>query len=324
MKKLVSYVFPVYNEADNIEVLYAAIAGIANSLKSKYCFELIYVNDGSSDASLDKLLALAKLDCRVVIIDFARNYGHQLAITAGLDISKGDAVIIMDSDMQDPPAVSAQLIEKWEQGYDIIYAQRNSRKVSLFKQITANIYYRLLRKLTDIDLPRNTGDFRLINRKAVDELKKYKEHNRFMRGLVSYLGFNQTAVQFDREKRYAGKTHYPLSKMFGLAADGVFSFSMAPLKLISNFGFFIAATSMLGIVYAVVVKVLDPSSVVPGWTFTVISILFMGGIQLVMLGILGSYVGRIYTEVQNRPLYCAKRIYKAKDGLDVDLSDPLS
>lgn len=309
MKKLISYVFPIYNEAGNIDLLHQTMTELLQQ-RPEYNYEIIYINDGSRDNSLQLLLDIQKRDDRVVVIDFSRNFGHQIAVTAGLDHAAGDAVIIMDSDMQDPPRVSFELIDKWQEGYDVVYAQRRSRKDTFFKKLTADLFYRTLQRLADIDIPRNTGDFRLMDRKVVDEIKRFKEHNRFLRGMVSYVGFKQIAVQFDRDERHAGETGYPLKKMLKFAADGIFSFSSAPLKLISNVGYTIAGLSFLGILYAVVVKIVDPSRVVPGWTFIVISILFIGGIQLIMLGVLGSYIGRIYTEAQNRPLYMINEIHR--------------
>lgn len=308
MKKLISYVFPIYNESGNIDLLYKTIDGLLKKNKS-YEYELTFINDGSRDNSLELLKNLQVKDSRITVIDFSRNFGHQIAVTAGLDYAKGDAVIIMDSDMQDPPQVSFELIKKWEEGYDVVYAQRRTRKDTWFKKFTANMFYRTLQKLADIDIPRNTGDFRLIDRKVVDELKKFKEHNRFLRGMVSFVGFKQIAVQFDREERHAGETGYPLKKMLKFAADGIFSFSTYPLKLIRNVGFFIAALAFLGILYAIAVRIFFPEFTVEGWTFIVISVLFVGGIQLVMLGVLGSYIGRIYTESQDRPLYMVSDIY---------------
>jgi glycosyltransferase involved in cell wall biosynthesis len=308
MKKLISYVFPIYNESGNIGLLYDTMASLLKQHPS-YDYEVIFVNDGSSDESLDKLVSIQKKDSRISVLDFARNYGHQIAVTAGIDYAKGNAVIVMDSDMQDPPRVSFELIEKWEDGFDVVYAQRRSRKDSLFKKLTAYIFYWSLQKLADIDIPRNTGDFRLMDRAVVNELKQFKEHNRFLRGMVSYIGFRQTAVAFDRDERHTGETGYPLKKMFKFAADGILSFSSAPLKLISRTGYIIAGLSFLGIIYAAAVKVFDRAATVPGWTFIVISVLFIGGIQLIMLGVLGGYIGRIYTETQNRPLYGIRKIY---------------
>jgi dolichol-phosphate mannosyltransferase len=211
--------------------------------------------------------------------------------------------------MQDPPKVSFELIENWEQGYDVVYAQRKTRKDTFFKKTTASLFYVTLSKLADIDIPRNTGDFRLIDRRVVDALSQFREHNRFLRGLVSYVGFKQTAVQFDRDERHSGETGYPLKKMLKFAGDGIFSFSTAPLKLISRVGYGVSMLSFLGILYALVRKFVDTNSVVPGWTFIVIAILLVGGLQLVMLGVLGSYIGRIYTEAQNRPLYLIESIH---------------
>ena len=312
-KKLVTYVFPIYNESGNINLLYQTISELLKSNK-QYAYQLIFVNDGSKDNSLELLAKIQKNDRRITIIDFARNFGHQIAVTAGLDYAKGDAVIIMDSDMQDPPKVSFELIKKWEDGYDVVYAQRRSRKDTFFKKLTANLFYRTLQKLADIDIPRNTGDFRLLDRKVVDEMKKFTEHHRFLRGMVSFIGFKQIAVQFDRDERHAGVTGYPLKKMLKFAADGIFSFSTYPLKLIRNLGFLVSFVAFLGIIYALVMKLFFPSVTIEGWTFIVIAILFVGGVQLIMLGVLGSYVGRIYTETQNRPLYTIQAITRGSDN----------
>lgn len=307
-KKLVSYIFPIYNESGNIDLLYETMEKVTSKQK-RFDFEFIFINDGSRDNSLDLLVELQQKDTRISVIDFSRNFGHQIAVTAGLDYASGDAVIIMDSDMQDPPSVSLELIEKWKEGYDVVYAQRRTRKDTFFKKFTADMFYRTLQKLADIDIPRNTGDFRLLDRKVVDEMKRFKEHNRFLRGMVSYVGFRQTAVLFDRDERYAGETGYPLKKMIKFAADGIFSFSTYPLRFIRNLGFTIASLAFLGIIYALVMRIFFPDITIEGWTFIVISILFMGGVQLTMLGVLGSYIGRIYTETQNRPLYMIQSVY---------------
>lgn len=307
--KLISYIFPIYNEAENIDLLYKTMVKVVATKKS-YEYEFIFINDGSKDNSLSKLLTLQRDDSRIHVIDFSRNFGHQMAVTAGLDYAHGDAVIIMDSDMQDPPKVSLELIDKWHEGYEVVYAQRRTRKDSPFKKMTARVFYGLLATLAEIDIPQNTGDFRLIDRQVVDELKKFKEHDRFLRGLVSYVGFNQISVLFDRDERHAGVTGYPLKKMLKFAADGITSFSTFPLKLIRIIGTFIATLSILGILYAIFVRLFMPSVAVAGWAFIVISILFIGGIQTIMLSVLGSYIGRIFNEVKGRPLYSVKRIYK--------------
>lgn len=280
---------------------------------SNYDYELIFINDGSRDDSLSLLKDIQKKDSRVVVIDFARNFGHQIAVTAGLDHAAGDAVIIMDSDMQDPPIVSFELIGKWEEGFEVVYAQRRTRKDTFLKKLTANLFYRFLHRVAEINIPRNTGDFRLIDRRVVDELRKFKEHNRFLRGMVSFIGFRQTAVLFDRDERHAGETGYPLKKMLKFAADGILSFSTVPLKLISNMGYIVAGFSLIGIIYAIVLRIFFPHLTVEGWTFIVITILFIGGVQLIMLGILGGYIGRIYTETLNRPLYTVANIYSVRE-----------
>lgn len=309
MKKTITYIFPIYNEEGNIGLLYKTINKLL-SQHTSYIYEIIFINDGSRDNSLTLLRELQKKDKRVKVIDFSRNFGHQIAVTAGLDHASGDAVIIMDSDMQDPPAVSFELIKKWEEGYDVVYAQRKSRKDTFFKKLTADMFYRTLQKLAEIDIPRNTGDFRLIDRKVLNELKKFPEHNRFLRGMISFIGFRQTAVQFDRSERHAGETGYPLKKMIKFAADGIISFSSAPLKFISSAGYIVAMLSFIGILYALLMKIFAPEVTIEGWTFIVIAILFIGGVQMIMLGVLGSYIGRIYTESQSRPLYIINDIYE--------------
>jgi glycosyltransferase involved in cell wall biosynthesis len=306
--KTISYIFPIFNEAENLRLLYETLVTVLASKGGEYLFEVIFINDGSRDNSLEELYNLQERDPRIIVVNFARNFGHQIAVTAGLDHAKGDAVIIMDSDMQDPPEVSLELIKKWEEGFDVVYAQRRTRKDTVFKRATASVFYWVLQQLADIDIPRNTGDFRLIDRKVVDALAQFREHNRFLRGLVSYVGFKQIGVEFDRDERHAGETGYPLRKMIKFALDGITGFSWAPLKLIARIGYALAAVSFLGILYALLVKIFEPAKVVPGWTFVVIAVLLIGALQLIMLGVVGSYVGRIYTEAQNRPLYIVESI----------------
>lgn len=308
-KKLISYIFPIYNEQDNIELLFRTMQTVTKPLDRRYRIEYIFVNDGSRDNSLQKLYDLTVSNNNVRVIDFSRNFGHQIAVTAGIDAAEGDALIIMDSDMQDPPAVSLELIAKWEEGYDVAYAQRLERKDTVFKKLSASLFYRLLHAIADIDIPRNTGDFRLIDRKVAEEMKRYKEHNRFLRGMVSNIGFKQIAVGFKRDERHAGVTGYPLKKMLKFASDGIFSFSSAPLIMVSRVGYLITMVCLLGIVYALSVRLFEPQVAIAGWAFIVISIFFIGGIQLIMLGVIGNYIGRIYTEVQDRPLYSINAIY---------------
>lgn len=311
VQKLVSYVFPIYNESGNIELLFDTLTEVVAS-RADLNFEFVFVNDGSRDRSMEMLRDLHRRDNRVVVVDLSRNFGHQIAVTAGLDAASGDAIIIMDSDMQDPPLVSLELIAKWEQGWDVVYAQRVSRKDTLFKRATASVYYRLLRRLADIEIPTNTGDFRLVDRKVVDGLARMPEHNRFLRGMVSFVGYRQIAVQFRRDERHAGVTGYPLRRMLKFASDGILSFSSAPLRLISSTGYLFSALSFVGIVYAFLMKVLAPEVTIDGWTFIVISVLLMGGIQMIMLGVLGSYIGRVYTESQSRPLYFVQQELRAR------------
>lgn len=311
-KKTVSYIFPIYDEAENIPLLYGTLTDILATIQDRYAIELIFVNDGSQDASLKVLHEIQQQDDRVTVVNFSRNFGHQIAVTAGLDHATGDAIIIMDSDMQDPPRVSLELIQKWEEGYDVVYAQRRTRKDTLFKRLSAAAFYWMLRKLADIDIPPHTGDFRLIDRRVASALSQFREHNRFLRGLVSYVGFKQTAVLFDREARHAGKTSYPLKKMIRLATDGIVGFSWSPLKLSARLGYLFSGLSFAGIIYALGSKVMNPDTVVPGWTFIVIAMLLIGGVQLIILGLLGSYIGRIYVEAQNRPLYIIESVRKSK------------
>lgn len=315
MKKRISYVIPFYFDQGNVNVLYETLVKVTSEKKysSKYTYEFIFVNDGSTDNTLVELYGVADKDDRVTVIDLARNYGHQVAVTAGLDAVTGDAAIIMDSDLQDPPRVSLELIDMWEQGYDVVYAQRRARKDGFLKKLTADMYYRFLHAVADVEIPRNTGDFRLIDRKVINELKRYKEHNRYLRGLISYLGFKQAPVLFDRDKRFAGQSGYSFKRLMQLAKDGIFGFSSIPLKMISRLGFIIASLSVLAIVYAICYRIFS-GTVIEGWAFIVISIFFIGGVQLVMLGVLGSYIGRIYTEVQNRPLYGVGSRYNAKQN----------
>ncbi len=307
-KKLISYVLPVFNEQEGLQEFYSVLTENVKSVESQYDFEFVFINDGSKDDSSLILQGIFEKDPRVKVINFSKNFGHQMAITAGLDIAEGDAVIIMDTDLQDPPAASLKLIEKWQEGFEVVYAQRQQRQDGAIKKLTAYMFYRVLDKLSEVKIPKDTGDFRLLDRKVVLELRKFRETNRFMRGLTSYIGFNQTAVLFQRDKRFAGETHYPFRKMFKLAFDGITSFSTVPLKMIAQFGFYVSLISFVGILYALTVRIFYPELTVQGTTFAIISILFMGGVQMTMLGILGEYIGRIYQEVQNRPLYIVSSV----------------
>ncbi|WP_214325862.1 glycosyltransferase family 2 protein [Nonomuraea sediminis] len=306
-RQLISYVLPVFNEQDGLRLFHERLTA-STDLLSRFDFEYVYVNDGSADGSLNVLHELARADERITVIDLSRNFGHQMAITAGIDHAVGDAIIVMDTDLQDPPEVSIDLIAEWESGSDIIYAQRRTRKDTLFKRLSAHLYYRLLRRFADVDIPVDTGDFRLMDRKAADVLRQSRESNRFVRGLVSWMGFKQKAVPFDRDARVAGKTNYPMAKMIGLALDGILSFSAVPLRIITRLGFLTVVLSTLGILYAVTMRVFFPQVSVPGWTLLMVVMWFLGGIQMLSLGVIGEYVGRMYKQTQDRPLYIVQDV----------------
>ena len=314
--KRISFVLPVYNEEQVIDDFYLAITKGVEKIIEDYHIEFIFINDGSSDKTEEKLTLLHKKDKRVSIINFSRNFGHQMAITAGIDFASGDAVIVMDSDLQDPPAVALELISKWEEGFDVVYGVRKTRKDSAFKQLTARLFYKLINMLSEVAIPQNAGDFRLMDKKVVAELRKFRERGRFMRGLVSLVGFRQTGVLFDRPNRYAGETKYPFKKMLKLSIDAVTSFSTVPLTLISRLGFIVSGLSFLGILYALLMKFFFPQVTVSGWTLLIIAIFFIGGVQMIMLGIVGTYIGKIYSEVKGRPLYIVSSIYS--DSYDQD------
>lgn len=305
----VSYVLPVYNEQDGIQRFHDELVA-ALSERPDITYELVYVNDGSADGSLSVLRDLAKNDPKVQVVDFARNFGHQIAITAGLDQATGDAVIIMDTDLQDPPKVSLELIDAWRDGAEIVHARRRTRKDTFFKRITAHAFYRLLRSAAEVDIPLDTGDFRLLDRQVADELRKFRERGRFVRGIVASLGFRQTEVLFDRDERFAGETKYPLRKMARLAIDGVTGFSTMPLRMITRLGVLVLLMSLVGIVYAVGMRIFRPDITVSGWTMTMVVTLFLGGTQMLSLGVLGSYIGRTYTEAQARPLYIVRQVIR--------------
>ncbi|MFF5182652.1 glycosyltransferase family 2 protein [Streptomyces sp. NPDC000345] len=314
-RPLISYVLPVYNERDGIAAFHAELTA-ALAGRPELDFELVYVNDGSADGSLAVLRGLAEQDDRVRIVDFARNFGHQIAITAGLDVARGDAVIVMDTDLQDPPRVSLELVDAWREGAEIVHARRRSRQDTVFKRTTAHLYYRVLRSSTEVDIPLDTGDFRLLDRRVADELRKYREKSRFVRGIVASMGYRQTEVAFDRDERFAGETKYPLRKMAKLAVDGVTSFSTVPLKMITRLGFVVLALSMTGILYALAMKFLRPDLTVSGWTMLMVVVLFLGGVQMLSLGVIGTYVGRIYSEAQGRPLYLVREVIGGPEAHD--------
>jgi polyisoprenyl-phosphate glycosyltransferase len=307
---LYSIVIPVYNEVEVLPSLYTRLTRVMEGLVEPY--EIIFVNDGSNDGSLPLLRDLRAGDERVKILGLSRNFGHQLAITAGLDHSSGQAVVVLDADLQDPPEVIPQLIDQWRKGYDVVFAVREKRRgEGLFKRATAALFYRLLRRLTSTEIPVDAGDFRLMSRKAVDALKSVRERSRFIRGLSGWIGFQQTSVPYVRHVRYAGTTKYPLKKMVRFGFNGLLSFSSVPLQLASYLGFVVSSVSFIYIAYAVWLKLFTNDTIL-GWTSVMVAVLFLGGVQLLCLGIVGAYIGRIYEEVRQRPLYIVDEV----DGLD--------
>jgi glycosyltransferase involved in cell wall biosynthesis len=303
VRRSVAYVLPVYEEAEVLAAFHAAMQ-TATATRPDLDFEFIYINDGSKDASLERLLDLRAEDQRVTVLSLSRNCGHQVAVTAGLDAATtADAVIVMDTDLQDPPAVSLEMITLWETGVDVVYAQRRSRKDGPFKRATAYGFYWALDRLAEIDIPRNVGDFRLIDRRVLTEVNRYREKDRFLRGIVAHVGFRQEALLFDRDERLAGETGYPLRKMISFAASGIIGFSTTPLKMISRLGYIISALSVVLAAYVFGVRVFNPGDAVPGWAFLGVGMFLLSGIQLIMMGVIGSYLGRVYVEAQDRPLY---------------------
>ena len=312
-RRLVAFVLPVHDEEDGLRTFHDALV-TATDTRPDLDFEFVYVDDGSRDGSLEVLLGLRAGDLRVTVIALARNFGHQIAVTAGLDATAGrDAVIVMDTDLQDPPEVSLLLIETWESGADVAYAQRRTRRDSSFKRGTAYAFYWLLTRMASIDIPRNVGDFRLMDRRVVAEVIRYREHDRFLRGIVAHVGFRQEAVSFDRDPRHAGSSSYPLRTMLKLAADGILGFSTFPLRLISRVGMLISLLSVLGAFFVIYVRVFMPEQTVPGWAFIAVGMFLLGGIQLLMMGVIGSYLGRVYVETQDRPLYSLALMARGRD-----------
>jgi glycosyltransferase involved in cell wall biosynthesis len=307
-------VVPLYNEAENVAPLLARISAAIEPIRAQFDHEIVLVNDGSTDGTLAAIRAEMHRRSAIVLVNLSRNFGHQLAATAGIEIATGDAVILMDGDLQDPPELIEDFLRKWREGYDVVYAVRRTRKgESRFKLFTARAFYRIIKRLTKIAIPLDTGDFRLMSRRAVEAVRRLPERHRFLRGMVSWVGFNQAAIEYDRDVRYAGETKYPLSKMLRFAMDGITSFSDVPLRFASYFGF---TVSVIAFVYAVIVIVLKmfslkPVFYTPGWASTIVAVLFLGGVQLMSLGILGEYLGRVYDEVKGRPLYIISDIERS-------------
>ena len=272
---------------------------------SGFSIELIFVDDGSSDNTYKLLKSYSVDSAQVKLIRLSRNFGHQIAVTAGIEYASGDAIVLIDADLQDPPELIPKMIEKWQEGYDVVFCQRKKRNgESKFKVATAKVFYRILSYLSDVDIPIDTGDFRLMDRKVVDVLKKMPENDRFIRGMVAWVGFKQFALQYERKERFAGKSKYPFWKMVKFAVDGILSFSIKPLRLSTLFGFVSSLLAFIGMIYALIMWLVG--SPVLGWTLMFIAIMFFGGVQLISLGIMGEYIGRSYVESKRRPLYAVR------------------
>ena len=301
---LVSVVVPCFNEEPVIRETHVQLLSVLEQLEDG-AFEILYVNDGSSDQTRDILEEIQASDSRVKVLGFSRNFGHQIAVTAGLDHALGDVVVLIDADLQDPPAVILEMIDRWRDGYQVVYGMRTDRSgETRFKLWTAKVFYRLLNRLSDVRIPLDVGDFRLMDRKVVDALRSMPERDRYLRGMVSWVGFRQIAVMYKREPRFAGESKYPIFKMLKFATDGIISFSIVPLRLAVWAGVAAIFLAFAGIIYALVLRLyFSETHWVRGWTSTFVAILFLGGTQLIFLGFIGEYIGRIYGEVKRRPLY---------------------
>ncbi len=308
-----SLVIPVFNEEETLPELQRRLTGLLGELDAPG--EVLFVDDGSRDGSFRAIEAICSEDERFKCVRLSRNFGHQIAITAGLDAAVGDAVVIMDADLQDPPEVVLELAKRWREGYEVVYAVRAARAgETQFKQMTAAMFYRLFRRLTDLDVPVDAGDFRLVDRRAVTAFCAMRENNRYVRGMFTWIGFDQTGVEYHRQERFAGETKYPLRKMLRFAADAVVSFSDAPLRLTLNLGFAVSALAILFGIAAFAVRIAGLYSV-PGLASIAVLIAFVGGAQLIVLGVIGTYIARINDEVKGRPLYLVREVR----GLDADV-----
>jgi polyisoprenyl-phosphate glycosyltransferase len=311
--QLLSIVIPCYNEeaviGETIKRLKAFCLGLQN-----LDAELIFVDDGSRDHTLEFLKRYAENDSRIKIISFARNFGHQTAVTAGINAADGDAVVLIDADLQDPPEMIHQMIVKWREGFDVVCATRTERLgESAFKLATARLFYRLLNTLSEVPIPLDTGDFRLMSRRVADTLRNMPERDRFIRGMVSWVGFKQTALPYKREQRFAGRTKYPFRKMLHFATDGILSFSTKPLQMAAGLGLITSSLAMIGILYVLYLRIFT-NIWAPGWTALMVALLFIGGVQLISIGILGEYIGRIYNEGKKRPLYIISECINFQKG----------
>ncbi|MFO0678999.1 MAG: glycosyltransferase family 2 protein [Polyangiaceae bacterium] len=322
-------VIPIFNEESVIPELHKRLQDLLSAIEagagargtSPFTTEVVFVDDGSKDASLAMLRDLSAQEPRYRVVSFARNFGHQRAITAGIDYARGEAVVVMDADLQDPPEVVVEMVQKWREGFDVVYGKRRSRQgETFFKLLTAKIFYRTFAAMIPIEVPLDTGDFRLMSRKVVLALRSLREAHRFVRGMVSWVGFRQTAVLYDRHERFAGETKYPLSKMIRFAIDGITSFSVLPLRFSTYLGMFVSVVAIAVALWAVVAQVVFHATV-PGWTAIVVLVALLAAAQLLMIGILGEYIGRIYEQVKERPLYVVKEKVNLAHSVDDDSDD---
>lgn len=306
MKK-VSVVIPMYYEEDVAQECYNRVVKVLKSIKD-YEYEIIFVNDGSKDKTLEILENIARKDSNVKIISFSRNFGHQAAVTAGIKYVTGDAIVIIDADLQDPPELIPEMLKLWEQGNEVIYGKRKTRKgESKFKLLTAKMFYKTINALSDVEIPKDTGDFRLVDKKVIDVVNSMPEHNKFLRGLFSWVGFKQTAFEYERKERFAGKTKYPLKKMLKLAGDGIISFSTKPLKLVGGLGIISIILSLAILIYSLISYIFELNNLTAGWTSIMVAITLFSGVQLLSIWIISEYIARIYDETKNRPQYIIDR-----------------
>ena len=312
VKVLVTYsqtnqIIPMYNEEESLPHLYSRLVALGEKIEN-YDLEFLFVYDGSKDNTLPILMERADIDKNVKVISFARNFGHQCAVTAGLQYVTGDAIVIIDADLQDPPELIPDMLKLWEDGNDVIYGKRKSREgESKFKLLTASMFYKTLNALSDVEIPKDTGDFRLVDRKVVDVINSLPEHNKFLRGLFSWVGFKQTPFEYERKERFAGKTKYPLKKMLKLAQDGIFSFSTKPLRIVGTMGIISIAISIIILIYAILSYIFNWNNLAAGWTSLMVTMTFLSGMILISLWMIGEYIGRIYDETKRRPQYIIEK-----------------